>query len=217
MKALLGVHAVEPSEGKRKQPAREVFNAPISLSLISQAKNTLFFLGQRQAERKLNSNPNGIKFGKMVIDAIGNHFRNIIFSSDLSPTDHGVGCAIRDSYTVKEHRRALIFCWMQPSGALSPYPREHFALAIRHAMLLRDEDLRRLKFSSMFMMTLPRQPGEVQRIAMLLFHMKMGKTNTTGRKEYACAIRHHDVFRCSLGALAFYFFDRFQVCAVAHV
>lgn len=187
------------------------FGAPISMSLISQAKNAILYLGSRQAERKRKGNDRGNQFGRMVSDATNNHFKNVVFSTDLSPIDHGVRCAIRDSYSVREHRRALLFCWVQKAGSLSPYPREHFALAIRHAMLLRDEDLRRLRFSSMFMMTLPRQLGESQRAISLLFYMKMGKTNTTGRKEYACAVRHREVFRCSIGALGFYFFDRFHV------
>jgi Centromere DNA-binding protein complex CBF3 subunit, domain 2 len=41
--------------------------------------------------------------------------------------------------------------------------------------------------------------------------MSNGKQNKHGRLEYAAAIRNKDVLRCSLGALAFYFFWRWQI------
>jgi hypothetical protein len=101
--------------------------------------------------------------------------------------------------------------WVQEYDNDSTFIREHFSLAIRHSMLLRDEDLRRLNLADMFGYQLPRGVGEVQSVTLLTFSMKQGKTNQNHRQEYGCAIRHEDVRRCSIGALAFYLFDRFQV------
>ena len=41
--------------------------------------------------------------------------------------------------------------------------------------------------------------------------MNQGKTNQHGRMEYGAALRHRDVRSCLVGALAFYFFWRWQV------
>jgi hypothetical protein len=106
---------------------------------------------------------------------------------------------------------ALKATWVQEFHAESQFIREHFSLAVRHSMLLRDEDLRRLNLADMFGYQLPKGVGEVQTATLLTFSMKQGKTNQNHCQEYGCAIRHYDVRRCSVGALAFYLFDRFQV------
>lgn len=49
-------------------------------------------------------------------------------------------CPIRDTYNKREYRRVLAFCWMQPEVVDSVFIREHFALAVRRAVLLGDED-----------------------------------------------------------------------------
>jgi hypothetical protein len=185
-----------------------VVEAPIGIEVIKQTKNAITYLGREQASRTFKPNPAGLLPPNLLKDATLNHKRNVQLGSRSQ--DRGLGCPIRDSYSVREHRMALKATWMQPYSVTSPYIREHFCLSIRHSMLLRDEDLRRLNLSDMFMEQLPKRPDETQGGSMLVFSMWAGKTNQNHRQEYGCAIRHSDVRRCSIGALAFYLFDRFH-------
>lgn len=62
-------------------------------------------------------------------------------------------------YTVAEHIRCLLYTWRQPIETRSAAIREHFALAIRHSMLLRDQDLRAINFANITAETLTRRLG----------------------------------------------------------
>ncbi|KAF9121787.1 hypothetical protein BG015_005733 [Linnemannia schmuckeri] len=65
-------------------------------------------------------------------------------------------------YTVAEHIRCLLYAWRQPINRRSIMIREHFALALRHSMLLRDENVHYLDISDCSMDTFFKQPGGTQ-------------------------------------------------------
>ncbi|KAF9367892.1 hypothetical protein BGX21_006992, partial [Mortierella sp. AD011] len=124
-----------------------VVETPIGIEAIKQTKNALVYLGQEQSVRALKPNPDGVLPLRLLKHAIANHLRNVSYPGSGSSKDRGLGCPIRDSYSIKEHLRVLKATWMQSESITSPYIREHFSAAIRHSMLLRDEDLRRLNLA----------------------------------------------------------------------
>ncbi|KAF9944218.1 hypothetical protein BGZ70_004910, partial [Mortierella alpina] len=75
---------------------------------------------------------------------------------------------------------------------------ERFAIAVRHSMLLRDEDLRHLNQNQVAMYHVPNKAGGSQPVVMLVFSLVRGKTNQEGKLQFGTAIRHKDVRRCSL-------------------
>lgn len=114
-------------------------------------------------------------------------------------------------YSVHEHIKILLSVWQQAVTARSAGMREHLNLAVRHAMLLRDEDLRRLNISNCTVDTIEQRLGGTQAIMAMVFSIHGGKTSQHGYRQEGIAIRHRDVRRCSVGAMAFYLYERFQV------
>jgi hypothetical protein len=104
--------------------------------------------------------------------------------------------------------------WEQPESASSPAQKLHLSLAIRHAMLLRDEDLRGVNYSDIFMDPAVNKVGGTQNLVYLMFSFHKGKTNKAGKMLYGISVRHSDVRRCSVGALGFYFYDLFHVSSL---
>jgi hypothetical protein len=78
-------------------------------------------------------------------------------------------------------------------------------------MMLRDEDLRGVSYSDMFIDPSANLEGGTQSLVYLNLSFHRGKTNKTGKMQYGTAVRHLDVRRCSIGALGFYFYDLFHV------
>lgn len=107
--------------------------------------------------------------------------------------------------------RCLLDAWQQPVSETSPAMRLHLSLAIRHAMLLRDEDLRGITYSDIFMDPASNVVGGTQNLVYLMTSFHKDKTNPSGKMLYGVSSRHSDVRRCSVGALGFYFYDLFHV------
>lgn len=78
-------------------------------------------------------------------------------------------------------------------------------------MLLRDEDLRGISYSDIFMDPAFNVVGGTQNLVYLMTSFHKGKTNPSGKMLYGVSTRHSDVRRCSVGALGFYFYDLFHV------
>jgi len=139
----------------------------------------------------------------LVKDAAGNIIKiGREVTTDSYATNH---------YSVYDHIKCLLYTWQMPVGARSSGIREHLNLAVRHAMLLRDEDLRRLNIANCTIDTLEQRLGGTQPIMAMVFSIHGGKTSQHGIRQEGIAIRHHDVRRCSVGAMAFYMYERFQV------
>jgi hypothetical protein len=79
---------------------------------------------------------------------------------------------------------------------------------MRHHMLLRGQSTRHADLADLC--TLPDLEEGVTPCRPLILTMGHGKTNQAGRIEYAGALRHKDPVLCSLGAIAFYFFWRWE-------
>ena len=107
--------------------------------------------------------------------------------------------------------RCLLDAWQLPVTETSPSMRLHLALAIRHAMVLRDEDLRGINYSDIFMDPAANRVGGTQKLVYLMVNFHKGKNNKRGKMLYGVSCRHTDVRRCSVGALGFYFYDLFHV------
>jgi len=114
-------------------------------------------------------------------------------------------------YSIRDHVKCMLYSWQQPVTARSSGIREHLSFAVRHSMLLRDEDLRRLNIANCTIDTLNQRLGGTQSIMAMVFSLHGGKTGRHGIPQEGIAIRHHDVRRCSVGAMAFYMYERFQV------
>jgi hypothetical protein len=107
--------------------------------------------------------------------------------------------------------RCLLDAWQQPVSESSPAMKLHLSLAIRHAMLLRDEDLRGISYSDIFMDPAFNVVGGTQNLVYLMASFHKGKTHKSGKLLYGVSSRHTDVRRCSVGALGFYFYDLYHV------
>ncbi|KAF9160213.1 hypothetical protein DFQ26_005774 [Actinomortierella ambigua] len=88
--------------------------------------------------------------------------------------------------------------------------RNHFGLAIRYSVMLRDEDLRNALSGDFLMPLVRNKPGGSQIVHAMTFVVNQGKTNKDRDIQYVVALRHIDVRRCIIGALAFYLLERWR-------
>ncbi|GAA5919811.1 hypothetical protein JCM5296_002035, partial [Sporobolomyces johnsonii] len=87
--------------------------------------------------------------------------------------------------------------------------RDRLGFALGHYGLLRSSNILPVELPDLFSLDLPDEgPSPCFAVVVLLDN---GKTNKDGRKEYAAFTRHEDPAACGVGALAFYFFQRFHV------
>ncbi|KAF9536374.1 hypothetical protein EC957_011200, partial [Mortierella hygrophila] len=137
---------------------------------------------------------------------------------------------VRDPYTERQLITMLAFTWRQQASLPAPLPpnsmkekrsydttsrfphiREHFCIAARHHMVLRDEDLRNMNLSDCSSIDETRYVPGSERAAGLGFCFHKGKTNPDGKRVYAAAFRNKNFIRCPVGAFAFYMLERFQI------
>jgi hypothetical protein len=80
-------------------------------------------------------------------------------------------------------------------------------------MLLRGSNRRPLELPDCFCLDLPNEGPKISSFPTkaLVVVMRQGKTNQHGRMEYGSALRHRDPHACLIGALAFWFFWRWQI------
>ncbi|OBZ80450.1 hypothetical protein A0J61_11501, partial [Choanephora cucurbitarum] len=95
------------------------------------------------------------------------------------------------------------------TSAVESMMRDRLAFLMQHMMLLRGESTRRIDLTDLF--TLDLKDEDYPECPALVLLMREGKTNHTGRSEYAATIRHKDYKICAFGAIAFYFFYRWQI------
>jgi hypothetical protein len=90
--------------------------------------------------------------------------------------------------------------------------RDLFSLSSRHQMLLRDQDIRNLRFSDCFHSTIQqRLAGGKQQAVGVVFCLTEGKNVEPGELRYSCAIRHANPHRCAVSAFAFHLYSILQV------
>lgn len=156
-----------------------------------------------------------------VVNAISAYFRKLVVDK-VSPTlDRGAYCALRDGYDIEAFYRLMVTLWKgdYPKwNKRKTYLRDRVAINLRHQMVLRDEDLRKLDLSDCFTevitTTLYKTPRSIPGLAICL---RSGKTQADFEKNYALMFRQKDYLRCGVGAFAFYMFERFMVSVVGIV
>ncbi|KJZ69953.1 hypothetical protein HIM_10661 [Hirsutella minnesotensis 3608] len=126
-------------------------------------------------------------------------------------TDRGVG-TLRDVYAPAQIPDHTNVAWSE---------RKEIACALRtqvdfllgNHMLLRSGNRLPMELADCFPLDLPNEglkvPGYTTKALVVV--MNCGKTNQHGRMEYGSALRHRDPRSCLVGALAFWFFWRWQV------
>lgn len=81
---------------------------------------------------------------------------------------------------------------------------------IMHHGLLRQDNAKNLLLCHLFTMNLPYNTSGKDCLGLMAVTSE-GKTNRTGRKDLKGMLRNRDVNVCPIGALALYFFERFQL------
>lgn len=210
----------------RRPDGRRTIYTPYSYSKIEHGYAALGTLQKLQQARSIEPNTSTpLASYKTINDSMEAYSRSLVGGilraeyvqrDEMGVLTHGgrevsTNSNATNYYTVAEHIRCLLHTWRQPINSRSIMIREHFVLAVRHAMLLRDENVRHLNISDCSMDTFVKQPGGTQEVMALVFSMRIGKTNTSGNVQLGMAVRHADVRRCSIGAFAFYMLERFQV------
>ncbi|GAA5976970.1 hypothetical protein JCM10908_005696 [Rhodotorula pacifica] len=90
-----------------------------------------------------------------------------------------------------------------------PALRDRLAFCLAHYGLMRGDNVRKLELADLFSIQLEQEgPNGATAVVLLLNH---GKTNQTGRTEYAGFLRNKEVALCPVGALAIYLFARFHL------
>ncbi|KAF9164305.1 hypothetical protein DFQ26_001615, partial [Actinomortierella ambigua] len=167
---------------------RKTLQVPLGRETMLISLKALVFLHSRQRTRRLrpNGHPN-LRQDKTVTSLIDNYLQGLVWGTVNATRDYTC-----DAYSVPDHVRLLLDCWVNhPRPALPLWPndlalraREHFALAIRHSMLLHDEDLRNLNLSDCFMDQLDTDETGTQTLSMLLFTFHRSKTDHTGKQKF---------------------------------
>lgn len=178
---------------------------------VNQYKKVLMFLHEFQSERRQIDWPSPKKT-KVWMDLLKKYEHDLIYDQVQTRADRAAHCVIRDSYKPGELVRILKTLWVSTSNSSL---REFFSICSRHHMLLRDQDLRNLNFADCFCTVIPKQQhrGNQQAVA-LVFSLDKGKTLKEGEVRFACAMRHEDVFRCTVSAFSFFMFSIHQVIIV---
>lgn len=186
---------------------RKIIEVPLSIESVNQYKKAIMFLYELQSEYRVV--PWSAPKTKELVDLIKEYERNLVYDQVQTRGNRAAHCVIRDSYKPGELIKILKTLWIS-NGETSL--REMFSISSRHHMLLRDQDLRNLNFADCFCNVIPRQQhrGAQQAVA-LIFSLDKGKTLKEGEVKFACAMRHENVFRCPIGAFAFFMFSLLQV------
>ncbi|KAG9322912.1 hypothetical protein KVV02_003439 [Mortierella alpina] len=190
---------------------RKVLDVPCGRQTMENALKALYYLQDRQRKRPIRPNLEPkLRKSSLISNVIDKFTNDLVFGILVNHKDLSAECEVRDTYTVAQHVKCLLYTWARPISVLSPWTREHLALAIRHSMLLRNEDLSQMNLSDCFMLPVGNRDRGSQAIVALVCAMHREKPIGGGHTQYGCALRHSDARRCSIGALAYYLFDRFH-------
>ncbi|KAG0257208.1 hypothetical protein DFQ27_005255 [Actinomortierella ambigua] len=204
-----------------KTHRRRRLDLPVGSDELNTALKALQYLAVRQRTRMVGFNEDmQIKWKDLIPHAIQEYERGIVMGGMWLDEDDLPVCPIRNTYSVVDHIRLLLDCWLEraPDGdnnddedynetTMTDRLREHLGIAVRHSMLLRDEDLRFLNQQNCTILPVKKDSQQDQTINMLVFHLRRDKSS---KDKYGVAIRHNDVRRCSVGAFAFYLFGLWQ-------
>jgi len=113
----------------------------------------LCYVQDRQSKRPVRPNSEAdLRRSKFIHNAVEKYTNDLVIGVVVNHKDLSAECEIRNAYTTSQHIKCLLHTWSRPISILSPWIREHLALAIRHSMLLRNEDLVQMNLADCFMM-----------------------------------------------------------------
>jgi hypothetical protein len=192
---------------------RLYLNVPCKIEVSKMAVKALTHLQVCQCARTINPvlSSDSISGSGFIKNAVNHYSESLVYDSVFSHLEPASKCAIRKAYTNEHHIKCITWAFEHAKPGAGQWVRERMALAIRHAMLLRNEDLQNINLSGIFMDHVVDPGGSGQSVNVLVFGMDHSKTNQVGRIEYGLAVRHEDVRRCAVGAMAMYFFDEYEV------
>ena len=126
-------------------------------------------------------------------------------------TDRGVG-TLKDVYSPAQIPDHTTVAWSEKKEVGCAFRTQVDFLFGNH-MLLRSSNRIPMELADCFCLELPNEGLKTQGsiTKALVVVMNGGKTNQHGRMEYGSALRHRDPRSCLIGALAFWFFWRWQV------
>lgn len=180
---------------------------PTSHESVLQYKKSLTHLYYFQSNRRGPFTWPAPTRNKTIQKLLSDYKKNLQYDQQNLNPNRDAHCVMRDSYKPAQLIKVLKTVWR--SGTI----REQFTISARHHMLLRDQDIRNLNFSDLFTTIIDKQDhrGTQQAVA-VVFCIDQGKTLKPGEVKFACAIRHQNIHRCPVSALAFYLYSLLQVC-----
>ncbi|OAD74401.1 hypothetical protein PHYBLDRAFT_167814 [Phycomyces blakesleeanus NRRL 1555(-)] len=149
------------------------------------------------------------KKNKKVIELSKKYERYLVYGQVQTNVDSVAHFMIRDSYKSGKIIRVLKSLWTSDSESefLDTY-----SISSSHHMLFWDQKLRNLNFANRFCTAIPKKQHKgVQQALALDFSLEKGKTLNEGDIEFACALRHENIFRCLFGAFVIVMFSLLQV------
>ncbi|KAF9122054.1 hypothetical protein BGW39_010070, partial [Mortierella sp. 14UC] len=188
---------------RKRGEEEEPLKVPYSRSKVEQVYSALRHLWRLQVGRLHDRNLTGdIRKSSAIKTAIDQYAHSLVggvlrvghvrrnANSDVVQTGRDISSnnAATNYYTPRQHISCLLHTWTQLVTPSSKWIREHFNLAVRHNMLLRDEDFRRLNLSSISCDTIPQQPGGTQKILQMIFTMHGDKISKHGTSQYGIAV-----------------------------
>lgn len=193
---------VVPTGNQRKDLQPDGNPYPLGTSAIDQYINAVVDIYATQQSKGQNSHPHprGLAL-KSWKRAKAFHQREL---RRRLKVDRGIG-GINDGYTREEMVKVADYFFQ--NGAEHDL-RERMAFLFHHMLLLRGEDTRALEFADIFTLNFDNE-GPTECPALVL-QFDGGKTNQNHLKQYAATIRHENVQTCAIGAMAIYFFHRFE-------
>lgn len=127
-------------------------------------------------------------------------------------TDRGVG-TLRDVYSPAQIPDHTAVAWAERDRiSIGSALRTQVDFLFGNHMLLRSSNRLPMELADCFCLGLPNEGLKAEGFTTkaLIVVMNGGKTNQHGRMEYGAALRHRDPRSCLIGALAFFFFWRWQ-------
>ena len=120
---------------------------PITYKAVAMALRAVTYLHLRQQGRQVmgskKRNPSPLITGSTAIKSLFETYkRGLVYGEFGIQRNPTADCILRNSYKLDQHLRLLADTWQAiRNPALLLAMREHFSIAVRHAMLLCDEDL----------------------------------------------------------------------------
>ncbi|KAG0336894.1 hypothetical protein BG004_007866 [Podila humilis] len=199
---LPGVHSTVLQYVAEDEKGRMVIWVPCGENNMDQALRALNFLQRRQHDRLVNpSRAVLLKHSTALKDTIARHCKGLIVSVQYNEKGQKLTDNPRNYYNISEHIAA-------PNLELANrrqffWDQENLCLAIRHAMMLRDENLRALNLADCYADILRKPSGGTQSVVSLSIAIHGRTTNQRQNSvQRGLTIRHHDVRRCAVGAFA---------------